>query len=81
MYLSEIENRELTEGETKRSQAIFTDLEYQTKPSHLAFAFIIKNITDLINFTVTLLDGNGKKTFPSNEKMFTKVDFRIEIVR
>ena len=72
MYLSEIQNWELAKGETKRSQAIFTDSEYQTKPSHLAFAFITKNITDLINFTVTLLDENGKKPFPSNEKKFPK---------
>ena len=69
VYLSEIENWELAKGETKRSQAIFTDSEYQTKLSHLAFVFITENITDLITFTITLLDGNRKKiTFPSNEK-------------
>ena len=76
MFLSEIENWELAKGETKRSQAIFTDLEYQTKPSHLAFAFIIKNITDLINFTVTLLDGNGKKNFSIKRKNVHKSRFQ-----
>ena len=61
-YLSEIKNWELAKEQTKRSQAIFTDSEYQTKLSHLAFAIITKNVTDLKNCTVTLLDGKGKKT-------------------
>ena len=73
---------ELAKGQTKRSKAIFVDSEYHNKPSHLAFAFITRNITDLISFTVTLLDGNGKKlTFPSNEKKIPTLGFRIEIVR
>ena len=61
-YLSEIVNWELAKGQTKRSQAIFVDSEYHTKLSHLAFAFITRKSTDLISFTVTLLDGNEKKT-------------------
>ena len=66
-YLLEIVNWELGKGRTKRSQAIFVGSEYHTKPSHLAFAFISRSITDLINFTVTLLDCNRKNlTFPSN---------------
>ena len=81
-YLPKIVNWELAKGQTKGSQAIFVDSEYHTKPSHLAFAFITRNITDLISFTVTLLDGNRKKlTFPSNEKKNPTIGFRIEIVR
>ena len=57
-YLSKILNWELAKGQTKRSQAIFVDLEYHNKPSHLAFAFVTRNITDLISFTVALLDDN-----------------------
>ena len=73
-YLSKIVNWELAKGQTKRSQAIFVDSEYHTKPSHLAFAFITRNITDLISFTVTLLDGNRKKlTFLSREKKFQQL--------
>ena len=67
-YLSEIKNWKLAKGQSKKSQAIFTDLEYQTKPSHLAFAFITKKITDLINFAITLLDGNRKKKFHQMKK-------------
>ena len=59
-YLSKIVNWELAIAQTKRSQAIFVDSECHTKPSNLAFGFITKNITDLISFTVTLLDGNKK---------------------
>ena len=76
MYLSEIKNWELAKEQTKRSQAIFTDSEYQTKLSHLAFAVITKNIIDLKNCTVTLLDGKGKKN-----KLFHQMKIRIEIVR
>ena len=57
-------------------------MKYHNKPSHLAFAFITRTITNLISFTVTLLDGNGKKlTSPSNEKKNPTVGLRIEIVR
>ena len=81
-YLSKIVNWELAKGQTKRMQTFFVDLEYHTKPSHLAIAFITGNIMDLINFTVTLLGGNEKKlTSPLNEKKIPKIGFRIEIVR
>ena len=57
-------------------------MKYHNKPSHLAFAFITRTITNLISVTVTLLDGNGKKlTSPSNEKKNPTVGLRIEIVR
>ena len=81
-YLSKIVSWELAKGQTKRLQTFLVDLEYHTKPSHLAIAFITGNIIDLINFTVTLLEGNEKKlTSPSNEKKIPKIGFRIEIVR
>ena len=79
-YLSETVNWELAKGQTKRSQAIFVDSEYHTKPSHLAFAFITRKSTDLISFTVTLLDGNEKKlTFPSNEKKFQQLVLELKL--
>ena len=55
-------------SESKRSQAIFVDSEYHMISLHHGFAFITKNVSDLFNFTMTLLDGKGNKiTFPSNE--------------
>ena len=81
-YLSKIVNWDLAKGQTKILQTFFVDLGFHTNPSHLAIAFITGNIIDLINFTVTLLDGNEKKlTSPSNEKKIPKIGFRIEIVR
>ena len=56
-YLSKVPNWSLAKGQTKKSQAIFVDSEFQTKPPHLAFAFITRNLSDLLSFTVTLLDS------------------------
>ena len=55
-YLSKFPNWSLDNGQTKRLQAIFVDSEFQTKLSHLAFAFTTRNLSDLLSFTVTLLD-------------------------
>ena len=52
-------------GESERSQTIFVDSEYHTKSSHYGFAFTTKNVSNLFNLTITLLDSNGNKiTFP-----------------
>ena len=68
-YLNKLQDWELVKGHSKRSQAAFADSEFQNKALHLAFAFLTRNISDLLNFTVTLLDGNGDKlTFPDAEK-------------
>ena len=68
-YFSKVLNWNLAKGQTKRSQAIFVDLEFQTNPSHLAFAFTTRNLSDLLNFTVTLLDSDGKEIkFPESKK-------------
>ena len=70
-YLSKVPNWNLAKGQTKRSQAIFVDSEFQTKPSHLAFAFTTRNLSDLLNFTVTLFDSDGKEIkFPESKKKF-----------
>ena len=67
-YLFKVPNWNLAKGQTKRSQAIFVDSEFQTKPSHLAFPFTT-NLSDLLNFTVTLRDSNGKEIkSPESEK-------------
>ena len=81
-YLSEVPNWSLAKGQTKRSQAIFVDSEFQTKPSHLAFAFTTRNLSDLLSLTVTLLDSDGKETkFPEDEKKILTIGYRIEIIK
>ena len=75
---SEKKNWSLIKGESKRSQAVFVDSEYHTKSSHFSFAFTTKNVSDLFNFTITLLDGNGSKiTFPSDERKVPTIGFKI----
>ena len=82
MYLSETKNWNLIKGESRRSQAVFGDSEYHTKPSHFAFAFITKNIFDLFNLLITLVDGSGNKiTLPSDEIKVPATGFKIEIVK
>ena len=73
----------MAKGQTERSQAIFVDSEFQTKPSHLAFAFTTRNLSDLPSFTVTLLDSDGKEIkFPEHEKKkILTIGYRIQIIK
>ena len=72
----------MVKGQLKRSQAIFTDSEKIGNSSNFAFTFTTRNISDLLNFTVILLDGNGKEIkFPANEKKVPIIDFKIQIVK
>ena len=82
VYISEIKNRNLVKGESKRSQTVFVDSQYHTKSSHFGFAFTTENISDLFNFIVALLYGSGNKiTFPSNETKVAIICFKIQIVK
>ena len=41
-----------------------------------------KNLSDLFNFTVTLLEGDGNKiSFPSNETTAPIIGIKIQIVK
>ena len=65
-------------GESERSQAVFVDSEYHTKSSHYGFAFTTKNVSNLFNLKITLLDSNGNKiNFPSNEAKVPVSGFKI----
>ena len=80
-YLNELKDWELVKGQSKRSQAIFIDSEQIIKLSHFAFAFITRNISNILNFTITLLDGDGKKiTFPTTENKIPIISFKIQII-
>ena len=82
MYLSEVKDWKLVKGESKRWQTVFVDSEYNTKSSHYAFVFSTKNILNLYNFTITLLDGTGNKiTFPSSETKVPMLGFEIQIIK
>ena len=82
IYHSKVQSWSLAKEQTKRSQAIFVDSEFQSKPSHFAFAFTTRNLSDLLSFTVTLLDSDGKEIkFPKDEKKYPTIGYRIEIIK
>ena len=81
-YLNKLKDWELVKGQLKRSQAIFTDSEKIRNSSHLPFAFTRKNISNLLNFTVILLDGDSKEIeFPANKKKLPITNFQIQIIK
>ena len=82
-YLTEIKDWEIIKGQSKRSQAVFSDSEdIGAATSHFAFAFTTKNISDLLNFSVMLVAGNGEIIkFPSTEKKIPIISFKIQIIK
>ena len=82
VYLSEIKDWDLIQNDSKRTQTVFVDSEYHLKPCHFAFAFTTKSVSDLFNFTITLLDGSGNAiTFPSNKTKVPILSLNIQIVK
>ena len=75
-YLHKIKDRNIIKGQSKRSQAKFTDSEELTHSLHIAFAFTTKNFSDLLNFSITLVDSNGNNiNFPKTKKKNTDSKF------
>ena len=75
-YLHEIKDWNIIKGQSKRSQAKFTDSEELTHSSHIAFAFTTKHFSDLLNFSITLPDSSGNNiTFSKTEKKNTNSKF------
>ena len=82
-FLNEIPEWKIVKGASKRIQIVFSDSENLNQNSnHFAFSFITKNITDLLQFSMTLLDGAGKKiTFPDSETKLPIINFTIQILK
>ena len=82
-FLNEILEWNIVKGASKRLQVVFSDSENLNQNSdHLAFSFITKNISDLLQFSVTLLDGAGKQiAFPTNETKVPIINFTIQILK
>ena len=79
--MHEIKDWDIIKGQSKRSQAKFADSEELTHSSHIAFAFTTKNFSDLLNFSITLLDSSGNNIkFPKTEKNIPIVNFIIQII-
>ena len=79
VYLSKIKDWNLITAESKRSQAVFVDSEYHTKLSHFGFAFITKNISDLFNFTITLIGSRGNKLFPQTKQNYLQLVLKFKL--
>ena len=78
-YLNEIKDWEIIKGQSKRSQAVFTDSE-KKNTLHIAIAFTTKNFSDLLNFSVTLIAGDRNNIkFPATEKKLP-INFKIQII-
>ena len=82
-YLTEIKDCDIIKGQSKRSQAVFSDSEdIGRETGHIALAFTTKNISDLLNFSVRLVDGRGKDIkFISTEKKIPIINFKIQIIK
>ena len=82
-FLTEIPEWNIVKGASKRVQIVFSDSEdINRNNNHLAFSFITKNIADLLQFSITLLDGAGKAiTFPTNETKLPIINFTIQIIK
>ena len=82
-YLTKIKDWDIIKGQSKRSQVVFSDSEVIARETnHLAFAFTTKNISDLLNFSVTLVDGrNNIIKVPTDEKKIPIINFKIQIVK
>ena len=82
-FLTEIKDWDIIKGQSKRTQAVFSDVEdVGQQTAHFAFPFTTKNISDLLNFSVTLVDGSGQNIkFPSDEKKLPIINFKIQIIK
>ena len=82
-YLTEVKNWKLIKGQSKRVQVVFDDTEkFAGQSKHFAFNFITRNISDILRFTVTLVDGTKKLIkFKDGEENIPIINFDIEILK
>ena len=81
--LTEIRHWEVIKGQSKRAQVVFSDSEDLTRQTnHFAFTFTTKNLSDLLNFSITLVDGKKNIIkFPDGDDKLTLINFQIQILK
>ena len=81
-YLSQINNWELIKGQSKRVQVVFGDSEkFAGQYSHFALTFTTVNLSDILKFSITLVDGENKLIkFKEGEENVPIINFDIEIL-
>ena len=82
-FLTEVKNWKLIKGQSKRVQVVFDDTEkFAGQSKHFAFNFITRNISDILRFTITLVDGTKKLIkFKDGEENIPIINFDIEILK
>ena len=82
-YLTEIENWKVIKGQSKKVQVVFGDSEqFGGETKHFAFNFITNNISDLLKFTIILIDDKKKLIkFKEGEEDIPIINFDIEILK
>ena len=82
-YLSEIKDWEIIKGQSKRVQAVFSDSEdFAGQSSHLSLVFETKNLSDILKFSITLVDGEGTPIkFKDGEYKVPIINFDIQIIK
>ena len=82
-YLSQIENWKLIRGQSKRVQVVFNNSEKIIgQLNHLAFEFTTRNLSDILKFSITLLDEKKKLIkFKDGEENIPIINFNIEILK
>ena len=82
-YLSEIKDWEIIKGQSKRVQAVFIDSEnFGGQASNFSLVFETRNLSDLLKFSVTLVDGENKPIkFKDGEDKVPLITFDIQIIK
>ena len=82
-YLSEIKDWEIIKGQSKRVQAVFVESEnFYGQASHISLPFKTNNLSDILKFSITLVDGEKKPIkFKEGEKQVLIINFEIQIIK
>ena len=64
-------------------QAVFSDSEdFAGQSNHLSLVFETRNLSDILKFSITLVDGEGKPIkFKDREDKIPIINFDIQIIK
>ena len=80
--INEIKDWTKLKGESKWINIIFNHSENPTLAKHFAFAIETVNLSDLLNFQLSLLDDEAKPIkFAPNEKKIPVLTFSIQVIK
>ena len=82
-YLTEIKDWDIIKGQSKRKQAVFSNSEdFSQQTNHFSFAFTTRNLSDILKFSLTLVDGENKPIkFKDGEDKIPLVTLEIQIIK